>query len=131
MGLIVSPTWQAACSKAGAANPIKYKPAITLVTLPNQPSKGVVNVKLKACSQAILPVNNGIKADKNASEAASVAIGIAKRITHFTPQRLTTVKIKTIHEAKSGTDNPGRYHCTMADAANKAVKPQVGTQPHQ
>src|SRR5665648_430485 len=30
-GSLVSPTWQAAASKAGAVNPIRYRPAITSV----------------------------------------------------------------------------------------------------
>ena len=42
LGSLVSPTWQAAASKAGAANPIRYRPAITEVRSPNQPLKGVV-----------------------------------------------------------------------------------------
>ncbi len=42
VGSLVSPTWQAAASKAGAVKPIRYRPAITEVRSPNQPLKGVV-----------------------------------------------------------------------------------------
>ena len=36
-GSLVSPTWQAAASKAGAANPTRYSPAIAEVRAPNAP----------------------------------------------------------------------------------------------
>ena len=37
--------------------------------------------------------------------AASVAMGIARRITHFTPHRLMTVKKTTMNDANNGTDS--------------------------
>jgi hypothetical protein len=40
-GSLVSPTWHAAASKAGAAKPTRYRPAIAEVTAPKNPSKGV------------------------------------------------------------------------------------------
>lgn len=42
-GATVSPTWQAAASKAGAANPMSYRPAMRPVSWPNQPGNGVVS----------------------------------------------------------------------------------------
>ena len=33
--------------------------------------------------------------------------------------------------ARGGTGTPGRYHCVMAEAERMAVRPHVGTQPHQ
>src|SRR5205823_8755388 len=39
-GSIVSPTWQEAASKAGAAKPIRYSPAMALVRPPKRPANG-------------------------------------------------------------------------------------------
>ena len=33
--------------------------------------------------------------------------------------------------ASADTGTPGRYHCLIADAERSAVRPHVGTQPHQ
>src|SRR3954447_25510593 len=42
VGSRVSPTWQAAASNAGAAKPIRYRPAMSAVSRPNQPENGTV-----------------------------------------------------------------------------------------
>ena len=33
--------------------------------------------------------------------------------------------------ATASTGRPGTYHCWMAEAERSAVRPQVGTEPHQ
>ena len=58
-------------------------------------------------------------------------MGIARRATHWTPQRLTPAKTTMIPIASGATGMPGRYHCWIAEADRSAVSPQVGTQPHQ
>ena len=73
----------------------------------------------------------GITADRRARPAEATAIGIARRMTHFTPHKLMTVKKNTMHDASTGTGNQGKYHWLIADAESRAVSPQVGTQPHQ
>src|SRR5262249_21773248 len=40
-------------------------------------------------------------------------------------------KSKTMAMASADTGTPGRYHCLIADAERSAVRPHVGTQPHQ
>src|SRR5258708_6766519 len=106
-------------------------PAMTEVRPPNHPSNGVVSVKSVACRQSTAPATIGMSVDRKASVAETVAIGIARRATHLMPQRLTTVKAMTIAEATASTGRLGRYHCWIAEAERSAVRPQVGTQPHQ
>jgi hypothetical protein len=86
---------------------------------------------VNACLQSTLPLTIGITSERNASPAEATAIGIAKRITHFTPHKLMTVKKSTMHDASRGTGNQGKYHWLIADADRRAVSPHVGTQPHQ
>ena len=57
-GSRVSPTWQAAASNAGAANPIRYRPAIALVTVRRCPSNGMTRSKVVAWCQSTLPKQN-------------------------------------------------------------------------
>ena len=78
-----------------------------------------------------MPLKTGMTADKKANTAEAVAMGMAIRITHFTPHRFTPAKMATMHPAMSGTGNHGAYHWLMAEAESNAVNPQVGTQPHQ
>jgi len=72
-----------------------------------------------------------MSADRKASPAAEQAIGIASRVTHLTPQRLTPAKRSTSAVASRGTGNHGRYHSWRAAAESSGVRPHVGTQPHQ
>src|SRR5262249_35779916 len=104
---------------------------MTEVRSPNHPGKGDVSVKVVACLQSTSPVRIGIKKDKNGKKAEATAIGIASRVTNFTPQRFTNVKNKPIAVATAATGRLGKYHCWMAAEDRSAVNPQVGTQPHQ
>ena len=47
-------------------------------------------------------------AERNASTAEAVAIGIAKRMAHLTPHKLMNVKNNTMQIAKTGTGNQGK-----------------------
>ena len=58
-------------------------------------------------------------------------MGIASRVTQRTPQRFTTVKSATRMIASRGMGTLGKYHSAIAVADKMAVRPQVGTQPHQ
>src|SRR5262249_360715 len=130
-GLIVSPTWQEAASKAGAAKPMRYRPAIKLVTVPNHPENGTFKWNVDACTQSTRPEKTGAMAETKASPADVAAIGVARRTVQRIPQRFTIAKNATIQLARISTRAPGRYHCWIADADMIAVKPQVGPQPHQ
>jgi len=131
-GSIVSPTWQVAASKAGAAKPMRYSPAIALVSAPNQPGNGIVRWKVVACFQSTAPVRTGPKAEINARPAENVAKTIASRAAHFTPQRFTAAKMITSPLASHGTRSfEACAHSSSAFAENIAVRPQVGIQPHQ
>ena len=71
-------------------------------------------------------------ADRKARIAEAVAIGIASRMTHFTPHGVYECKKK--HDARppsSAPEHHGKYRQWIADEASSAVSPQVGTQPHQ
>ena len=70
-------------------------------------------------------------AESSASSAAALATGIAKRVTVRTPSRLIPAKASTTPIASGVTGIQGRYHSCSAVAERIAVKPQVGTQPHQ
>ena len=131
VGLRISPTWQAAVSKAGATKPIRKSPAITLVMLPNQPSNGVLRWRLVACCQSTVPAATGPSPERNARTADPLAIGIASRAAQRTPSRLTAVKNATMPKAAGMTGNSGRYQSRIAVAASSEQRPAVGTQPHQ
>src|ERR1700681_3286412 len=104
---------------------------MALVTSPKSPENGETRWKLEANCQSTVPANTGASPDTSASPAETTAIGMANRVTHRTPARLTRVKSSTRPIASGGTGTSGRYHCVMAEAERIAVKPQVGTQPHQ
>jgi hypothetical protein len=55
----------------------------------------------------------------------------ATRVTRLIPARLSAVKVATMMTASSFTGIHGRYHWCSAEAERMAVRPQVGTQPHQ
>src|SRR5262245_57941192 len=101
------------------------------VRSPNQPSNGDVRLYVNAWRQSTSPEIMGTNADKNASVAEPAAIGIASRAIHLTPQRLTKVKKHTIEMATASTGKLGKYQCWSAAAERRAVRPQVGIQPHQ
>src|SRR6266849_1636142 len=114
----VSPTWQAAASNAGAAKPIRYRPAIALVTAPHVPGNGCERWKVVARCQLSPP--SGATAEMTASPADAVAIGTAMRVTQRTPpKRLTAVKPSTISAARNFTGIHGRYHWWSADAESR------------
>jgi hypothetical protein len=73
----------------------------------------------------------GISAERKASVADAVAMGMARRATHLIPERLTKVKKHTMAMGKASTGKSGKYQCWRADAERRAVRPQVGIQPHQ
>src|SRR4051812_1132659 len=123
VGSFVSPTWQAAASNAGAAKPIRYRPAIALVTAPKTPWNGVSRWKEVARCQSTVPARTGMRIDSNASPADANAMGIATRVAHFTPIRLTTVKTRTIAHARRWIGTNGRYHSCRAVAERIAVRP--------
>ena len=81
--------------------------------------------------QSTLPVNTGTTADRNASSAETAAIGMARRTTQRMPQRFTAKNMQTISVASTVTLMEGRNHCWIAEADNRAVRPQVGTHPPQ
>src|SRR5437762_5825825 len=126
-GSTVSPTWQAAASKAGAAKPIRYRPAMALVMLPNTPLNGVSRWKDEACTQLTCPVSTGTSAERKASAADPQAITTATRVTTFMPARFKAVNVATMMTASSFTGIHGRYHWWSASADRMAVSPQVGT----
>ena len=72
-----------------------------------------------------------MSAERKASAAAAQATGMAKRVTARTPSRLIAVKASTTAMASGVIGMKGRYHSCSAVAERIAVKPQVGTQPHQ
>ena len=109
-GSRVSPTWQAAASKAGAAKPIRYRPAIRLVSVPNQPENGVVSVNVVARCQSTWPDKMGTRPEIKASAADTVAAGTASRVTHLMPTKLSAVKATTSPTASDVTGTPGKYH---------------------
>ena len=72
-----------------------------------------------------------MSAERKASAAATQATGMATRVTSRTPSRLIAVKASTTAMASGVIGMNGRYHSCSAVAERMAVKPQVGTQPHQ
>ena len=73
----------------------------------------------------------GASAEINASSPDAVAIGIASLPAHFTPHRLTAANNRTNPHEIAVTGTSGRYHSWIAAPEKIAVRPQVGTQPHQ
>src|SRR4051812_12248909 len=130
-GSSVSPTWQEAASKAGAAKPIRYKPAMALVSPPNSPVNGELRWNDDAWCQPTCPVTTGTTPDRKASAADPPAMTTATRVTRFIPARFRAVKVATMMTASSFTGIHGTYHWCSADAERMAVSPQVGTHPHQ
>ena len=70
-------------------------------------------------------------AERNANDAEPAAMIIAKVVTRRRPARFTRVKATTKPDARALTGIPGRYHWCNAEAESSAVRPHVGTQPHQ
>ena len=81
--------------------------------------------------QSTSPAAIGASPDTNASNADALATGTASRVTHLMPARLRSMNATTIPMARAVIGTAGRYHSWMADADRIAVRPQVGTQPHQ
>src|SRR3954452_628913 len=130
-GSSVSPTWHAAASNAGAAKPMRYRPAIALVTAPKTPGNGDCKCIEGAACQSTLPLQTGMSTDAKASAAEADAMATAKRVTSLMPYRFSTVKASTMTVAATGIGSCGRYHEWIAVADKIAVNPHVGTQPHQ
>src|SRR5262245_59734053 len=123
LGSIVSPTWQAAASNAGAAKPIMYSPAMNPVSSPNHPSNATVRWNELACRQSTLPATTGASAETSARSADAVAIGMVSRPAHLTPHRLTAAKPTTREQARAVVGIDGRYHSWIAAAEKIAVNP--------
>ena len=104
---------------------------MALVSLPNIPLKGEMRCHEAAWCQSTVPAKIGMRLEPSANKAASVAMGTATLAAHFRPHRLMPVKMTTKMTARSVVGTPGRYHWWMAPAEKIAVRPQVGTQPHQ
>ena len=73
----------------------------------------------------------GASAEMSASSPDAVAIGIASLPAHLTPHRLTAAKKTTRAQEMAVTGTSGKYHSWIAAPEKIAVRPQVGTQPHQ
>lgn len=110
---------------------MRYSPAIALVNLPNAPPNGVARWNDIAWCQSTLPANTGATAETKARKADPVAMRIARLVTLRNPARLASVKPTTIAIAMGVIGTPGRYQSWIADADSNAVRPQVGTHPHQ
>ena len=95
-GSTVSPTWQAAASKAGAAKPIRYSPAMALVRPPNTPPKGDFSRNDAAWCQSTWPVTTGMIPDRKASAAEQPAMTTATRVTTFIPASRVSVSISPV-----------------------------------
>ena len=106
-------------------------PAITLVIAPKVPWNGVVRWNEVALCQSTSPAKTGTMPERNASTAEMHATGSATRVTHLMPARLIATKPSRMPIASGFTGMPGRYQSCRADAERIAVRPQVGTQPHQ
>ena len=104
---------------------------MALVSCPKTPWKGVRRWNVVACCQLTWPLTMGMSAERKARVAEAVAMGSARRVAQRTPHRFTAVKASTSPLARSGIGTPGRYHSWMAVAERIAVRPHVGTQPHQ
>jgi len=53
----------------------------------------------------------GESAEMKASEAETVAMGMARRATHLMPQRFTKLNRQTMVIATASTGSAGKYHC--------------------
>ena len=106
-------------------------PFMADVTFPNIPGKGEIKLKETDCFQSTCPDSIGAKPEIRASVADPTAIGTAKRVTHFSPAILTSVKATTIAVARTGMGTVGKYQWCIALAERSAVSPHVGIQPHQ
>ena len=104
---------------------------MALVRLPNSPWNGEIRCHEAAWCQSTVPAKIGMRLDPRAKRAANVAMGTATRAAHLRPQMLRPANISTKMTARTCVDTPGRYHWWMAPAEKIAVRPQVGTQPHQ
>src|ERR1700733_12593892 len=104
---------------------------MALVKWPKRAPKGGFGEKDDACGQWRWPAKTGSTADRKASPAAPPASTTAKRVTRRSPSRLAKVNRQTIPAANTLTGTVGRYHWWSADADKRAVRPHVGTQPHQ
>ena len=102
-----------------------------LVTRPNNPGNGVSRRKLNAWRQSTCPPTIGPSNERNASSADALAMGIASRPAQFTPSRFTQVNSRMIAMAMAGTGTDGSAHWWIAEPESRAVRPHVGTQPHQ
>jgi hypothetical protein len=73
-GSIVSPTWQVAASKAGAAKPMRYSPAIALVIARTGPERRH-EWKDVARSQSTVPETTGTRAEQREERARAARSG--------------------------------------------------------
>src|SRR5690348_10413222 len=104
---------------------------MALVRPPKGPPIGLSRWNVVACCQFTWPVMTGISPESKARMADVVAMGIARRVTQRTPHRLTAVNSSTNAVARICTGTAGRYQAWIAVAERIAVRPHVGTQPHQ
>ena len=105
---------------------------MALVRSPNSPANGETRWKLDATCQSTRARQHGGQSGEQGQQAEATAIGTASRVTQRTPPRLTSVNMH--HQPDRQRRRPGtsgRYHCVIAEAERIAVRPQVGTQPHQ
>src|SRR4051794_17027527 len=103
---------------------------MALVILPKRPENGASKVNVVAICQSTVPARIGSTPESKARPAETVAIGTAKRTTQRIPRRLTSAKPITIAIAIGVIGTCGKYQLWIADADIRAVRPQVGTQPH-
>ena len=101
------------------------------MTAPKAPWNGVRRWKESARLQSTVPASAGITAEQIASPTEAMAMTIASRVVRRTPVRLTNINASTITTASRWLGMNGRYHEWSASADRIAVRPQVGTQPHQ
>src|SRR5215831_3662087 len=104
---------------------------MALVIAPKAPGKGDVRWNVNARRQSTDPDSIGANAEVKASSTDTDAMATATRPAQTTPSRLITMKSRTMAQASPVTGIPGRNHCLIADAERSAVRPHVGTQPHQ
>src|SRR5436190_22021414 len=104
---------------------------MALVIPPKTPLNGDSRWNDDACCQSTCPVSTGTITERKASAAEQPAMTTATRVTTFIPARFSAVNVATIRTASSFTGTHGRYHWCNAEAERIAVRPQVGTQPHQ
>ena len=98
---------------------------------PKTPLKGTVRSYDVACCQSTVPNTTGTAAERKASVAEPIAISFTTLAVRATPDRFRAVKASTITIARPVTGSWGRYQWCSADALSRAVRPHVGTHPHQ